>query len=305
MMAVDSCAAFLGASRADLGLWRQVKAMTSVAEIIRLGGLHGYQFDASDLAAASTAAASGPAGRPAQASRPARETPGLTHYEYDMDKLPGFAAVIAELPNLKIKPPTVDLARFGEDFRPDDLASTDLAPVSPQFHRWRAVARREHAGQPCNRDFHLVNLDDHVDHAEYDRYLAAKTRVLAALEDVFGDEARFSGCMWYPPSSYRLWHTNEDQPGWRMYLIDFDDDPGGSEPASFFRYQQPGSSELVTLPDRPRLVRFFKVEQDPGRLFWHCIVNATRRHRWSFGFTVPDTWLDAVAGRSGTISARS
>jgi hypothetical protein len=52
-------------------------------------------------------------------------------------------------------------------------------------------------------------------------------------------------------------------------------------------------------------VRFFKVEQDPGRLFWHCIVNATRRHRWSFGFTVPDTWLDAVAGRSGTISARS
>jgi hypothetical protein len=215
-----------------------------------------------------------------------------------MGKLPGFGAVIDELPNLKIKPPAVDLARFRETFRAHDLASTELAPASPQYRGWLAARAERVAGQPGNPDFHLVNLDDHVDHAGYDRYLAAKTRVLAALEDVLGDEVRFSGSMWYPPSSYRLWHTNEDQPGWRMYLIDFDDDPADSAPASFFRYQQPGGSELVTLPDRPRLVRFFKIEQDPGRLFWHCIVNATSRHRWSFGFAVPGTWLDAITARS-------
>jgi hypothetical protein len=295
-MAVDSCAAFLRVAYADPCLWQQVKAMTSVTEVIRLGGRSGYQFDESDLAAASSMAPSGPLGA-TPTPQPAREAPGLAHYEYDMDKLPGFAAVIDELPSLKIKPPVLDLVRFEDDFSAEDLASTGMAPASPQYLSWQA-ARHEHAGPRGNRDFHLVNLDDHVDHPGYDDYLAAKTRVVAALEDVFGDQVRFSGSMWYPPSSYRLWHTNEDQPGWRMYLIDFDGDLTDLEPTSFFRYQQPGTSELLTLPDRPRLVRFFKIEQDPSRLFWHCIVNATSRHRWSFGFAVPDTWLDAITARS-------
>ena len=286
-MAVDSCVAFLRVAYADPRLWQQVKAMTTISEVIRLGDRSGYQFDGGDLAAASSVAASGPPST-TRSTRPAHAVPGLTHYEYDLASLPGFAAVIGQLPSLKIKPPTVDLTRFEDDFSLEDLASTGMAPASPQYRRWQA------ARPQGERDFHLVNLDDHVDHPGYDDYLTAKTRVLAALEDVFGDEVRFSGSMWYPPSSYRLWHTNEDQPGWRMYLIDFDGDLTDSQPDSFFRYQQPGTSELVTLPDRPRLVRFFKIEQDPSRLFWHCIVNATSRHRWSFGFAVPETWLDAI-----------
>jgi Nif11 domain len=290
-MAVDSCAAFLRAAYADPCLRQQVKAMTTVTEVICLGGRSGYQFDASDLAVASCATG-GPASGTSR-PRPAREVPRLTHYEYDLDKLPGFAAVIDELPNLKIKPPAVNLAQFEDDLSAEDLASTGMLPASPQYLSWQA-ARREQAGPGGQRDFHLINLDEHVDHPGYDDYLAAKTRVVATLEDAFGDEVRFSGSMWYPPSSYRLWHTNSDQPGWRMYLIDFDGDLTDSEPASFFRYKQPGTSELVTLPDRPLLARFFKVEQEPSQLFWHCIVNATSRHRWSFGFAVPGTWLDAI-----------
>ena len=38
------------------------------------------------------------------------------------------------------------------------------------------------------------------------------------------------------------------------------------------------------------------VAQDPDRLFWHCIVNPSERHRWSFGFVVPDNWIDAIEG---------
>lgn len=303
-MAVDSCAAFLQAAYEDPHLWRHMKALTGVAEIIRLGDRHGYQFDERDLAAASATATHGPASTPKPAPRSGNAALGLTHHEYDMDKLPGFEAVIAELPHLKIQPPTVDLTRFGETFREDDLRSTAMIPASPEHRSWQAAARREHTERrervapQGKRDFHLINLDDHVDHPGYDDYLAAKTRVIGALEDVFGDEIRFSGSMWYPPSGYRLWHTNKDQPGWRMYLIDFDDDFTDPEQTSFFRYRHPESGELVTLKERPRLVRFFKIEQDPARLFWHCIVNPTQRHRWSFGFVVPDAWLDAITARS-------
>lgn len=292
-MSVESCTAFLCATREDPHLRQQVKALTGLAEILRLASRHGYQFDARDLAAASSAAASGPSSTAGPGARPGREAPGLTHYEYDMEKLPGFGAIIDELPNLKIKPPAVDLTRFSESFREDDLASTEMAPSSRQYRDWHDAARGERAGLDANPGFHLINLDDHVDHDGYDNYLAAKTRVIAALEDCFGDQVRFSGSLWYPPASYRLWHTNEDQPGWRMYLIDFDGEFADPERTSFFRYQRPGSGELVTLRERPRLVRFFKIEQDPVRLFWHCIVNPTNLHRWSFGFAVPGAWADA------------
>ncbi|MEU9867699.1 Nif11-like leader peptide family natural product precursor [Actinomadura sp. NPDC048021] len=311
-MSVESCAAFLRFAVHDTGIRQQMKAMTAVAEMVRLGRAHGYLFDARDLAAASSspdfseaapeAASEKTAGpKPGAAASeaapttaaPTTEATAFYHYEYDMADLPGFDAVLDVLPALKIKPSTVDLAEFDAEFSADDLRSTSLAPNSPEYRRWRAAldTRRR-------RDFHLVNLDSHTDHADYEDYYAAKIRLVDALEKVFGGEVRLSGNLWYPPSSYRLWHTNEDQPGWRMYLIDFDEPFPDAEHTSFFRYQHPETAELVTLRERPRLARFFKVEQDPERLFWHCIVNPTPRHRWSFGCHVPDTWLDAIAGRS-------
>ncbi|MEV0660450.1 Nif11-like leader peptide family natural product precursor [Actinomadura luteofluorescens] len=311
-MSVESCAAFLRFALRDTGIRQQMKAMTAVAEMVRLGQAHGYLFDARDLAAASsspdfseaapkTASGNTTSGNTAsgntasgQESVPAAAEPtAFYHYEYDMEDLPGFDAVLAELPALKIKPSTVDLAAFDEEFRADDLRSTSLAPNGAEYRRWRAAldTRRR-------RDFHLINLDSHTDHADYEAYYAAKIRLVGALEKVFGGDVRLSGNLWYPPSGYRLWHTNEDQPGWRMYLIDFDGEFPDPDHTSFFRYQHPETDELVTLRERPRLARFFKVEQDPDRLFWHCIVNPTPRHRWSFGCHVPDTWLGAIAGRS-------
>ena len=144
------------------------------------------------------------------------------------------------------------------------------------------------------RDFRLVNLDQHVEHPLYDQYFRAKTRMISLLEGFFGSEIRFSGSMWYPPFGYRLWHTNETQPGWRMYLIDFDEPTGDAGGTSFFRYMNPENKEIVTLEERPKLVRFFKMEQEKDKLFWHCIVNATTRNRWSFGFVVPENWMDRL-----------
>lgn len=315
-MSVDACAEFMHVADADPDLRIRMRAMTGVRELLRLARGHGYEFSALDLAAVSQASAETAAGPPAPPPsapprpggavpprpggavppRPGGAVPpaGTTvlHAEYDLDRLPGFGAVLDLLPRVKVRPPTVDLAAFADAFDPVDLASTDLAPSGPGYRSWQAGLPSASGGG--RRDFHLVNLDDHVVHPGYDDYLDAKVRLVRALEEVFGPEVRFSGSMWYPPSSYRLWHTNEDQPGWRMYLIDFDgpfDDPSAT---SFFRYQRPGSDELVTLRERPRMARFFRIEQDPARLFWHCIVNPTLRHRWSFGFVVPDGWRAAL-----------
>lgn len=75
-------------------------------------------------------------------------------------------------------------------------------------------------------------------------------------------------------------------------MIDFDESVEQPKGTSFFRYMNPQSKEVVTLEERPKLVRFFKIEQEKEKLFWHCIVNATTRSRWSFGFIVPDHWMD-------------
>jgi predicted ribosomally synthesized peptide with nif11-like leader len=250
----------------------------------------------------------GRAGGHADATPPGerkRDAPaGVLHHEYRLADLPGFEAVAEQLPHLKIKPPTADMGRFERTFREDDLRSTDRSPADPEYRAWHeAMARtgwRDPVAGPdaARRDFHLVNLDEHVDHAGYDAYFAAKRRAIDALEGVFDTEVRFSGSLWYPPSSYRLWHTNETQPGWRMYVVDFDapfDDPAHT---SFFRYLNPRTGEIVTLREGPGLVRFFRAEQDPARLFWHCIVNPTRRHRWSFGFVVPDDWMRRLGRRA-------
>lgn len=337
-MSVESSRAFLRIAYDSPELKQQLKAVTGTQEIVRLGLRYGYTFDVPELMEASSAFTGAPAkdrtgaasgrgskSRPDASSfgharrrtrgpdeagpaetGPAADRCGPLHHEYRLDDLPGLRGVLDQLPHLKIKPPSVDLARFAATFREDDLRSTAMSPADPEFQAWHKTMMRAHWRDPAlgsgapRRDFHLVNLDEHIAHDGYERYLEAKHRIVRALEEFFEDEVRFSGSLWYPPSSYRLWHTNETQPGWRMYVIDFDAPPGDpADPAgtSFFRYMDPRTKEIVTLGERPRMVRFFKAEQDPDRLFWHCIVNPTPRHRWSFGFVVPDGWMTAVARR--------
>src|SRR5262249_55391984 len=144
------------------------------------------------------------------------------HYEFDMEHVPGFEEITREMDNLKIKPASVDLRRYEQSFRADDFQFTSMSPAEPGFHqRYQEImqARSENPpGEhtPFRRDFHLVNLDQHVEHPQYARYFQAKTRMISLLEDFFGETVLFSGSMWYPPHAYRLWHTNETQPGWRM-----------------------------------------------------------------------------------------
>ncbi|WP_433171647.1 Nif11-like leader peptide family natural product precursor [Actinoallomurus sp. CA-150999] len=316
-MSVEAGQAFLQIAYGTPELSEQLRAMTGVQELVRLGSRHGYTFTVPELmeASSSTVPAPGPeTGRRAASATATRDTradvrPGPTptrilHHEFRLADLPGFDGVAEQLPDLKIKPSSVDMGRFKRTFREEDIGSTDQSPADPKYRAWHEERARTGWRDPAvgpdapRRDFHLINLDEHVDHPGYDRYFAAKRRTIAALEAAFATEVRFSGSLWYPPQSYRLWHTNETQPGWRMYLVDFDEPFPDPAETSFFRYMNPHTEEIVTLRESPGTVRFFRAEQDPARLFWHCIVNPTTRHRWSFGFVVPDDWMARLSVRA-------
>lgn len=285
----------------------KLKVITSVQEIIKLGEQHGYFFTTKDIAEASTSAQEeAKTKEPVDLSKNAEtksseDSTRLYHYEFEFSEIQGFEEIACELEKLKIKPTTVDMDLYNKSFREDDLYFTSLSPDTPEFEQ-----RYDEIMAPClnsnsiatpdytQRQFHLVNLDLHVEHPLYDEYFSTKLKILKLLENYFGTDIRFSGSLWYPPNAYRLWHTNEAQPGWRMYLIDFDDFEPLKTEESFFRYMHPDTREIVTLREKSKLVRFFKVEKEPEKLFWHCIVNATRSNRWSFGFVVSDRWMEQL-----------
>lgn len=302
-MSIQSCETFLREASTSNEIKQQMKATTDTREVIAIGKKCGYTFDLQDLIKASTSLNGGNGSRASvsQARPTTAVSSAFYHYEFDMEQIPGFGEITRELNNLKIKPTTVDLRRYEQSFREDDFQFMSLSPATPGFYeRYQEImeSRPKHASSEdefSRRDFHLVNLDHYIEHPQYEPYFQAKLRMITLLEDFFGGEVHFSGSMWYPPRAYRLWHTNETQPGWRMYLIDFDKPVGDSTGTSFFRYMNPQSKEIVTLEEHPRLVRFFKIEQEKEKLFWHCIVNATTCNRWSFGFAVPEHWLDKFA----------
>lgn len=301
-MSIDSCLSFLRQTTRSLELKQRLRATTDVKELVVMGKRYGYAFNVEELVTASSLfnQESGSAGKGLQEQTADGVRTKFYHYEFGVEQISGFGEVAAELSNLKIKPSTVDLDLFKESFREEDLQWTSMSPAAPDFRARYEEVMQSHwqsdlpAHEFSRRDFHLVNLDQHVEHPLYDHYFEAKTRMIAILEECFGSAIQFSGSMWYPPFGYRLWHTNETQPGWRMYLIDFDQPAEDARGTSFFRYMNPESKEIVTLGERPKLVRFFKIEQEDNKLFWHCIVNATMRNRWSFGFAVPENWIDKL-----------
>jgi hypothetical protein len=84
---------------------------------------------------------------------------------------------------------------------------------------------------------------------------------------------RSSGCKFYPPGGFLQWHTNSNDPGFRVYFVFV------KEVGSFFRYAHKGQE--ITLPDEPGWnIRAFPISRKA--LLWHCVYAA--RDRYSFGF---------------------
>lgn len=299
----EACSRFFQATMDSKDLQQQWKAVTSLREIVWLGRRYGYEFAERDIIEASSTMQDTAKGvllwgfgrQPATKANDAASR--FYHHEFDISDIPGLAPVTAELENVKITPSTINMDRFHAGFRQADFDFAALSPGSPEFLRQHQEIERDDATPSVpgsgygGREHHMINLDNYPDHSGYGAYFDAKCRIINALETFFGEEIRFSAGLLYPPKGYRTWHTNENQPGWRMYIIDFDGDPRDAGGESFFRYMNPHTKEIVTLTERPRIVRFFRIEQEKDKLFWHCIVNASKVNRWSFGFLIPDNCI--------------
>lgn len=286
-------------------LQEEVRAITTIEEIIKLGKKYGYSFTEKDIQAANAE----DQGKPQTSSlnKVSDVIPrqiGTYHYEFQFSEIPRFEELAQQVEHLKIKPNTVDINLYESSFREDDFNFASVSPTSPEFQRQYDEIMKPYLSEDTPlpeheymmRQFHLINLDLHVEHPFYETYFMHKLRLIGLLSNFFGTEVKFSGSLWYPPKGYRLWHTNEEQPGWRMYIIDFDSPESELVGECFFRYMNPTTKELVTLKDKPKLVRFFKIEKERDDLFWHCIVNNTQANRWSFGFLVPDNWMNQIFG---------
>lgn len=282
---------------------QEIKVITRQEELIKLGARNGYHFTREDLAEAD-------ASYIPQNNEPLisidsddsamEELPRPYHYEFKFSEIPGFEKIDRELKKLHIKPSTVDLDLYEKSFREEDFKFNYISPTVANFRQYYYKSLKSYSDLPSPKPeyawhpFHLINLDCHVEDPLYEDYFQTKVRLLQLLENCLNTEVRFSGSLWYPPNAYRLWHTNETQPGWRMYLVDFDRFEENGEGEAFFRYMNPKTKELVTLPEKPKIVRFFKIESEPSKLLWHCIVNTTKFNRWSFGFNVSSKWMDKL-----------
>ena len=283
------------------------KAITTEEEVVKLGAKYGYDFTHKEMVAANssrTVASDTPMiSFDHSTSDSDNSLPSVYHYEFKFSKIPGFEEIAQEVEKLKIMPETVDMGLYEKSFREADLQFADVSPASPEFRQQYLESLQSYldlgvSPQPeyAWRQFHLINLDRHVEHSLYENYFKTKVKLIELLEGFLGSEIRFSGSLWYPPNAYRMWHTNETQPGWRMYFVDFDRYKfnGNGQGKSFFRYMNPETKELVTIKEEPKVVRFFKIESEKSKLLWHCIVNTTQANRWSFGFQVSPQWMNKL-----------
>ena len=279
---------------------QEIKVITRQEELVKLGRRNGYHFTLKDLAEADASYSHknhDPLISIDSDDLAGEELPRPYHYEFKFSEIPGFEEIERELKKLQIKPSTVDLDLYEKSFRAEDFKFNDVSPTVPGFRQYYHKSLKSYLDLPFPKPeyawhpFHLINLDCHVENPLYEDYFQTKVRLLQLLENCLDTKLRFSGSLWYPPNAYRLWHTNETQPGWRMYLVDFDRFEENEKEKAFFRYMNPETKELVTLAEKPKIVRFFKIESEPSKLLWHCIVNATKFNRWSFGFNVSNQWI--------------
>lgn len=89
-----------------------------------------------------------------------------------------------------------------------------------------------------------------------------------------------SGRNWYPTQGYMGWHTNANVQGFRLYCSHAE-----KANASYFRYQDPETAEIVTSWDEQGWnFRCFRTDLEP---LWHCVYSETDRISFGYGLMFP------------------
>lgn len=290
-MSQRDCMAFLRAVEASPVLALKLGAITAPQEIVHLARSLGHAFSASEFFAACAGMQHAPAalGVPIE---PGQSDAAVDPVELPMGALPNGDAVLAAVRALQAAMPLPE----GGGSAPEQWPAIRHKLADP-------FSDPDAAAGPV-RTASIFDLDADPGRPGYARYFEAKLELLQLLRGWLGDTARFSGSFLYPPGGWQAWHTNENQPGWRLYLIDPGSriDGGGDQ---FFRYRRPDTGEIVTLREDQPIARFFRIEGAGSGVFWHCVANLASAHRWSFGFSIPSDWQRQLAvARAGVPTPR-
>ena len=109
-----------------------------------------------------------------------------------------------------------------------------------------------------------------------------------SVDRFFGGECPCVGDQFYPPGSFRGWHTDRfGYTGWVVFLVEVAE-PGKSS----FRYVDPRSGKMVVVPDRNDVAYFFRPSAEEP-LFWHGVL-CEDTFRWSQGFSIPQDWRSRI-----------
>ena len=115
---------------------------------------------------------------------------------------------------------------------------------------------------------------------DYKKYNLLNNIIIQDKNKIISGILKLSGLFYYPPGSFREWHTNKNKPGYRLYYI-----KTLESNKSYLNFIHPISGELISVPDKKECINLFMIPQEYEYL-WHNIISYT--HRISIGFHIYD-----------------
>lgn len=102
--------------------------------------------------------------------------------------------------------------------------------------------------------------------------------------------------VYYPTGGFMGWHNNWNASGYNILLS------YSKEGKGFFRYRDPLTQEIITMPDRKGWsckVGYYGKGREPDRVYYHCA--GTHEPRLTLGFVIPhlEMWQDMIEDISG------
>ena len=218
------------------------------------------------------------------------------------DAIAGFEEVAQTARSLATLPVGLDLEHFARSDEDSDIGRRrNRLRAPPDVERMSFVERRSVGAKKLDRLARRIEATRGKPQPEarhewrigttnfYFRNPSPRIAPLRrSMEHFFDGECPCVGDQFYPPGSFRGWHTDQfSYVGWAVALVEVAE-PGKSS----FRYVDPRSGEMVVVPDRNDVAYFFRPSAEEP-LFWHGVL-CEDTFRWSQGFSIPQDWRSRI-----------
>ena len=217
------------------------------------------------------------------------------------DAIAGFEEVAETARSLATLPVGLDLEHFARADEDSDIGRRrNRLRAPPDVARMSFIERRFAAGRKLDRLARRIEATRGKRQRERYEWRIGPTNfyfrnpspriapLRRSVDAFFGGACRCVGDQFYPPGSFRGWHTDRfNYIGWVVFLVEVAE-PGKSS----FRYVDPRSGEMVVVPDRNDVAYFFRPSAEEP-LFWHGVL-CEDTFRWSQGFSLPQDWRSRI-----------